>query len=71
MNEPVDRYEDIIHLPAPRPKNRAPMPRSDRAAQFSAFAALSGHSDAIRDTERKHEAEDERTRVEVQMTNDQ
>lgn len=57
MNEPVDQYADIIDLPAPRPKNREPMPRSERAAQFSAFAALSGHSDAIRDTERRHEAE--------------
>ena len=59
MNEPIDRYADIIDLPAPRPKNRAPMSRADRAAQFSAFAALSGHSDAIRATERHHVADND------------
>lgn len=59
MNEPIDCYADIIHLPAPRPKNRTPMPRRDRAAQFSAFAALSGHDAAIRETARLTDARPE------------
>lgn len=44
-------YADIINLPHPRPKNRVPMSMLDRAAQFSAFAALSGHGDAVHETE--------------------
>lgn len=45
-------YADIIDLPHPRPKNRVPMSMHDRTAQFSAFAALSGHGEAIRETAR-------------------
>lgn len=52
MNESVDHYADIIHLQAPRPTNRLPMPLQDRAAQFSAFAALTGHAAAIHETAR-------------------
>lgn len=43
-------YEDIIHLPHHVSAVHPQMPRADRAAQFSPFAALSGHSDAIRET---------------------
>lgn len=59
MNEPIDAYADMLHLQAPRPKNRHPMPRRDRAAQFSAFAALTGHGDAIRETARLTESRPE------------
>ena len=45
-------YEDIIHLPHHRSKKHAPMPLIDRAAQFSPFAALTGHDAAIRETAR-------------------
>ena len=31
------------------------MPIEDRAAQFSPFAALTGHEDAIRETQRRME----------------
>ena len=43
-------YEDIIHLPYPRKPQR--MSNFDRAAQFSPFAALTGHEEAIAETAR-------------------
>lgn len=46
------KYEDIIRLPHPDPKNHPRMSMHDRAAQFSPFAALTGHGDHIRETAR-------------------
>jgi len=48
----TERYNDIIHLPHHVSKSRPKMSLYDRAAQFSPFAALSGHSDAIAETAR-------------------
>lgn len=48
----LSQYEDIIHLPHPVSKTRPQMPMSDRAAQFSPFAALTGYDAAIRETAR-------------------
>lgn len=45
-------YEDIINLPHPVSANHPPMDLLDRAAQFSPFAALTGHGDAIEETAR-------------------
>ena len=45
-------YDDIIHLSHPTSKNRPRMSIHDRAAQFSPFAALSGHAAAIAETAR-------------------
>lgn len=45
-------YNDIIHLPNHRSRTRPHMPLIDRAAQFSPFAALSGHGEAIEETAR-------------------
>ena len=45
-------YEDIIYLPHHRSKKHAPMSLIDRAAQFSPFAALTGHDAAIMETAR-------------------
>ena len=47
-----NRYNDIINLPHYRSKKRQPMSIHDRAAQFSPFAALTGHDDAIKETAR-------------------
>ncbi len=47
-----DKYEDIIRLPNHRSKKYPPMPRRDRAAQFSPFAALTGYEKAIEETAR-------------------
>ena len=45
-------YEDLIHLPHHVSATRPQMPMSDRAAQFSPFAALSGYDAAIREAGR-------------------
>ena len=54
-NHTAHPYEDIIHLPRPVSKTHPPMPIADRAAQFAPFAALNGHGDLIRKTQRLHE----------------
>ena len=46
------KYDDIIHLPHHVSSKRPQMPTSDRAAQFSPFAALTGYDDAIQETGR-------------------
>lgn len=38
----VHRYDDLLRRPHPVSTRRRPMSRTDRAAQFSPFAALSG-----------------------------
>ena len=43
-------YDDIINLPHPTSRNHPRMSLHDRAAQFAPFAALTGHSAAIRST---------------------
>ena len=45
-------YDDILHLPHPTSKRHPRMPIVDRAAQFSPFAALTGHGAAIEETAR-------------------
>lgn len=46
------KYDDIIGLPHPEPQTHPRMSLHDRAAQFSPFAALTGHSAAIAETGR-------------------
>ena len=61
-------YDDILHLPHPTSKNHPRMSIQERAAQFSPFAALTGHAAAIAETarltDRKMEL-DEDTRAEL------
>lgn len=45
-------YEDIIHMSHHVSSNRAHMSISDRAAQFSPFAALTGFDGEIKETAR-------------------
>ena len=45
-------YEDILHLPHHVSARRRQMSNLERAAQFSPFAALTGHDAAIRETAR-------------------
>ena len=45
-------YDDIIHLPHHVSKTHPHMPIADRAAQFSPFAALTGHHEAIKEAGR-------------------
>lgn len=46
------RYDDIINLPHHVSPTHPQMDRSDRAAQFAPFAALTGHEAAIKETAR-------------------
>lgn len=47
-----DHYEDIIKLPHHISPTRNKMSMIDRAAQFSPFAALTGHNAAVKETAR-------------------
>lgn len=46
------QYDDIINLPHHVSSRRPHMDPIDRAAQFSPFAALTGHDEAIKETAR-------------------
>lgn len=48
----MGKYDDIINLPHHVSENHPQMSIQARAAQFSPFAALSGHGDAIKETAR-------------------
>lgn len=55
LNQDADdahRYDDIMDLPHHVPVAYPRMPRADRAAQFSPFAALTGYGAAIDETAR-------------------
>lgn len=51
MNEKSE-YEDIINLEHPTSKVHQRMSKEARAAQFAPFAALTGHDEAVKETER-------------------
>ncbi len=51
MNDTVC-YDDIIQMPHHRSEVHPHMSMYDRAAQFSPFAALTGHAAALTETER-------------------
>ena len=51
-NDCSSKYKDIIDLPHHQSLRRPRMAMIDRAAQFSPFAALTGHNDAIIETAR-------------------
>ena len=48
----MGKYDDIIDLPHHVSERHPQMPAMDRAAQFSPFAALTGHRDMITEAER-------------------
>lgn len=54
MNE-TRKYDDIINLEHPTSKVHKRMSKEARAAQFAPFAALTGHDDAVKETERRTE----------------
>ncbi len=51
-NSELYKYQDMIELPHHVSKTHAHMPVEDRAAQFAPFAALTGHYEAVKETER-------------------
>lgn len=52
MNNDISKYDDIINLPHHVSKKHPQMSIESRSAQFAPFAALTGHSDAIKETAR-------------------
>lgn len=52
MNYSEQKYGDILNMPHHVSATRPQMPMSDRAAQFSPFAALTGYDAAIKETGR-------------------
>lgn len=63
-------YDDMIDLPHPTSKKHPRMALIDRAAQFSPFAALTGHEAAIRETARLTDRRmelDEDVKIELDM----
>ena len=69
MNNP---YDDILYLSYPFPTSRKRMSMTERGAQFSPFAALTGFDAAIRETGRLTERQieldmDERTMLDEKL----
>lgn len=62
-------YEDMLHLPHHTSSDRPRMSMSDRAAQFSPFAALTGYDAAIQETGRLTDAKIELTDDELNILN--
>lgn len=52
----MGNYDDIINLPHHQSTKHARMSALDRAAQFSAFSALTGYETAINETARRTNA---------------
>lgn len=52
QKEDISKYNDIINLSHHESDKRPHMPIYDRAAQFAPFAAMSGHEEAILETQR-------------------
>ena len=48
----MSKYQDILYHARPVSKVHPPMSKSNRAAQFSPFAALTGYEDAVQETAR-------------------
>ena len=48
----MNKYQDILYLARPVSKVHQPMSKSNRAAQFSPFAALTGYEAAVQETAR-------------------
>lgn len=48
----TDSYDDIINMPHHVSTSHPHMPVHDRAAQFSPFAVLTGHNEAVKETAR-------------------
>lgn len=73
MKESESRnYDDMIHLPHHVSKRHPQMPLLNRAAQFSPFAALTGHDAAIQEAARLTDSftelsEDRKTQLDEQL----
>ena len=59
LEDNTNKYDDIIDLQRPVSPSRLRMSLSDRAAQFSPFAALTGYEAAVEETARLTEQKTE------------
>lgn len=66
MNE---KYKDIVNMPHHQSAKHPRMSPVDRAAQFGSFAALTGHSDAIKEEARLVSCKLELTQEEMNELN--
>lgn len=64
-------YDDIINLENPTSKTHPRMSLYDRAAQFSPFAALTGHDAVIREAARVTEEKQELSEDALALLNEQ
>ena len=69
MNE-ENRYDDMLNMPHHISAKHIKMSLYNRAAQFSPFAALTGHSDAIAETARLTESKCELDENEIMIINE-
>ncbi len=67
----MNEYEDIIHLPHHVSRKHPQMSMSDRAAQFSPFAALTGYDAAVEETARLTDRRIELDEYEAQHLDEQ
>lgn len=70
MDNDTHIYDDIINLPHPTSQKHPRMSLYDRAAQFSPFAALTGHDAAIKETARFTEKQTEQSEDIVSRLNE-
>ena len=61
----IGPYDDIIDLPHPTSERHPRMPMANRAAQFSAFRALTGYEDAV--DSKVELTEDEKTLLDAKL----
>lgn len=66
----ADNYKDIINLPHYTSKTRPRMSVYNRAAQFSPFAALTGHEEAVKETARFTYEQSELDEYHIAVIND-
>lgn len=64
------QYDDIINLPHHTSGTRSRMSMTNRAAQFSPFAALTGYDDAVVETARLTDERHELTEDEKDLLNE-
>ncbi len=70
MDKDIHRYDDIINLPHPTSTKHPRMSLYNRAAQFSPFAALTGHEAAIAETARLTERKIEQSEDVINRLNE-
>ncbi len=63
------RYDDLLDLPHPVSQTHPRMTAHDRAAQFSPFAALTGHSAAMEETARLTDQKLEPSEIQLEELN--